>query len=229
MNAPAGPEDGIQARYPRTPYAPFSPSGTNMKITAEPQHFLDVPLVITEKLDGSNTRLHLGQAFPRSPDSNSRHPWLAMTRKHHAWKTAAAPDLHLYGEDIYGVHSVHYDPVAEDSTLYLFAASTQDIFAAWEQVEELAELYRILTVPVLHKGTFQNEAELRGLCLELVARQSALGPVREGVVIRRAQAFPAQEFHLNVCKAVRPNHVPPDQEHWSRHWRPCGLLQPAGT
>ncbi|MCY4486538.1 MAG: hypothetical protein OXF11_05400 [Deltaproteobacteria bacterium] len=53
---------------------------------------------------------------------------------------------------------------------------------------------------------------------------SALGGAREGVVIRLARAFPAEEFHLNVCKSVREDHVQSD-EHWSKHWRPCRIAR----
>ena len=103
-------------RYPRTPYAPFSLGGGAGRLTADLRDFLGRPIVITEKLDGSNVLLQGGGAFPRSPDSNGRHPWLAMVRKHHAWKTAANPHLALYGEDIYGVHTIQYYPVTEDRT-----------------------------------------------------------------------------------------------------------------
>ena len=209
-------------RYPRTPHAPFSPSAGDGP-TADLGPFLEVLLVITEKLDGTNTRLHNGQAYARSAHTAPA-PWLAMTRKHHSWKTSTDPVTHLYGEDIYGVHSVRYQPVREDRTLYLFAARTHTLWEPWEQVEAWAQLYNIPTVPVLHQGAFRTERDLRDLCLELIAQPSRMGTEREGIVIRRAQAFRDSDFRNYVCKVVRRDHVQPDEEHWSRHWTPCALI-----
>ena len=73
--------------------------------------FIGQEIVITEKLDGSNTLLHQGQACPRSSDGASASLWLAMARKHHAWNTIRLPELQLYGEDLYGVHAIEYDPL----------------------------------------------------------------------------------------------------------------------
>ena len=227
-NSPPAPTGAHKTpKYPRTPYAPFSPSGITGRPPAHIAHFLGVDLIITEKLDGSNTRLHNSRAYPRSTaDGNDhpRYPWLAMVRKHHAWKTANDPTTHLYGEDIYGLHSIRYDPVPEDRTFYLFATRTHVLWEPWDQVEAWAHIYRIPTVPVLHRGVFHSAQRLRDLCLELVRQPSALGPRREGVVIRTAQGFDPQSFPNAVCKVVRADHVQPDEEHWSRHWTPCRIL-----
>ena len=82
------------------------------------------------------------------------------------------------------------------------------------------------TVPVLHQGTFQTANQLEELCLHLLAQPSALGPEREGLVVRTSLPFQAQDFASSVCKVVRPGHVQPDQEHWSKHWQPCELTRP---
>ncbi len=45
---------------------------------------------------------------------------MAMVKKHHAWKVTE-PDVFLYGEDIYGVHSITYGPVPENETFHSFS------------------------------------------------------------------------------------------------------------
>ena len=50
-------------------------------------------------LDGSNTLLHQGEVYARSVSAPATGKWLAMVRKHHAWKVTE-PDVFLYGEDI---------------------------------------------------------------------------------------------------------------------------------
>ena len=113
-------------KYPRTPYSPWSPANPRNRPAADMTRFIGREIVITEKLDGSNTLLRQGQACPRSADSAAAAPWLAMARKHHAWKTIPLPELQLYGEDIYGVHAIEYDPVPEKATFRLFAAREND-------------------------------------------------------------------------------------------------------
>ena len=216
-----------QSKYPRTPYAAFSPSGPSGRLTADVSNFLGRPLVITEKLDGSNVRLHNGMAQPRSPNSNGRHPWLAMVRKHHAWKTKPYEYLELFGEDIYGVHSIRYDSVAEDRTFYLFAAKQRNAWASWDSVCAWALYMGIPTVPVLHEDVvFHKREDLEQVCLDLMAEPSALGPEREGLVVRVSKEFEDQHFSSSVCKGVRPNHVQADEEHWSRHWEACPIVPP---
>ena len=114
-------------KYPRTSYWPSSPSiVAGDRTTPCPEEFLGVELVITEKLDGSNILLHQGQVYARSTSGGpaTAAPWLAMVRKHHAWKLAQPGCKHilLYGEDLYGVHAIEYGPMREDHTFRVFAS-----------------------------------------------------------------------------------------------------------
>jgi len=70
-------------KYPRTPYSPWSAANPHSRPAADMTRFIGREIVITEKLDGSNTLLHQGQAYPLSKD-NAAASWLAMARKHHA-------------------------------------------------------------------------------------------------------------------------------------------------
>ena len=211
-------------KYPRTPYCPWSPDNSHNRPTADITSFVGREIVITEKLDGSNTLLHKGQARARSTDSAAAAPWLAMARKHHAWKTIPLRDLQLYGEDIYGVHAIEYDPVPENATFRLFAARKNDAWLSWDGVAALARKLDLTTVPVLYRGTPNTLRELRREAEALMCQPSAIGPEKEGIVIRIADSFPDDEFERSVCKMVRPGHVQPDAEHWRNRWRPCPLL-----
>ena len=214
-------------KYPRTPYSPWSAANPHNRPAPDMTRFVGQQIVITEKLDGSNTLLRRGQACPRSADSASASPWLAMARKHHAWKTIPLPDLQLYGEDIYGVHAIEYDSVPENATFRLFAARENDAWLSWDAVAALARKLDILTVPVLHRGTPETLRELRREAEALMRQPSAIGPEKEGIIIRIAGSFPASEFDRSVCKMVRPGHVQPADDHWSNRWRPCSLLPAA--
>ena len=218
----------LDAKFPRTPHWPWSPFiGGNDGVHPDPSRFVGEPVVVTEKLDGGNTLLHAGKVYARSVVAPSEGKWMAMVKKHHAWKVHE-PGVHLYGEDIYGVHSIEYDPVPEHETFYAFALrDAGGAFASFAEVEAYAKEREIPVVPVLFKGRFRSVAELRAFVERAHGEPSKLGGEREGVVLRLARGFPALEFPNDVCKSVRPGHVQND-EHWTRHWRPCRIARTSG-
>ena len=218
----------LDAKYPRTPYWPFSPSiGRDDGVHPDPEQFVGEPVVVTEKLDGGNTLLHAGNVYARSVSAPSEGKWMAMVKKHHAWKVNE-PDVYLYGEDIYGVHSIEYGPVSEDQTFHAFALRDgAGAFASFAEVEAYAKERAIPVVPVLFNGCFHSVAEVRAFVECAQAKPSVLGGEREGVVLRLARGFPASEFPENVCKSVRPGHVQTN-EHWTRHWKPCRIARAGG-
>ncbi|MDE0447604.1 MAG: RNA ligase family protein [Spirochaetaceae bacterium] len=212
-------------KYPRTPYWPDSPTKARDGDTlTDPERFVGRAVVVTEKLDGSNTLLHRGDVYARSVSAPAAAKWLGMVRKHHAWKVTE-PDVFLYGEDIYGVHSIEYDPVPEDRTFYAFALRLEDgSFGSFHEMTEYATTRAIPVVPVLFEGTFDSVRQVRDFVSQAHAQPSALGGEREGVVLHIAAGFPAADFQGNVCKSVRVGHVQSD-EHWSKRWRACRIAR----
>ena len=192
-----------------------------------PARFVDDAVVVTEKLDGGNTLLHDGKVYARSVSAPSEGKWMAMVKKHHAWKVME-PGVYLYGEDIYGMHSIAYGPVTEDKTFHAFAMRGGDgAFAAFAEVEAYAKQRKIPVVPVLFRGRFRSVEEIRDFVAHAHETPSMLGGEREGVVLRLERGFPAAEFQDSVCKSVRVGHVQTD-EHWTRNWRPCRIEGRAG-
>ena len=228
MIAESGSRAPLSVKYPSTPYWPWSPAiGRSDDVHRNPGRFVGESVVVTEKLDGGHTLLHAGKVYARSVSAPSDGKWMAMVKKHHAWKVNE-PDVYLYGEDIYGVHSIAYEPVAEQETFYTFALRNGDgVFAAFAEVEEYASRREIPVVPVLFRGCFRSVAEIRAFMKHAHGEPSMLGGEREGVVLRLAREFPASEFQDNVCKSARFGHVQTD-EHWTRKWRPSRIARRAG-
>ena len=212
-------------KYPSTLYWPWSPAyARDGKVHPDPLHFVGKPVVATEKLDGGNTLLHAGNVYSRSVSTPSNAGWMAMVKKHHAWKVTEQ-DIHLYGEDIYGVHSITYDPVPEDRTFHAFALRDgSGTFSSFAELETYADSKNIPIVPVLFRGCFQSIEEIRTFLEQAHMEPSQLGGEREGIVLRLAHGFPEQEFQLNVCKSVRAGHVQ-SSIHWSRNWKPCQIAR----
>ena len=210
-------------KYPRTPYWPYSPTiGRGDTLHPDPEWFVGRPVVMTEKLDGSNVLIHRGKVYGRSVASETANKWMAMVKKHHAWKITE-PDVFLYGEDIYGVHSIEYGAVREHETFHAFALrDSRGNFRSFAALEGFATERGISVVPVIHRGSFASVAEIRAFIRGEHAKPSALGGAREGVVVRVVEGFPSAGFARNVCKSVREDHVQTDQ-HWTRNWRPCAI------
>ncbi len=219
-------------KYPSTPHWPHSQTvHRDDSMHKYASHFLNRPIIITEKLDGGNTCLYNGEVFARSVVAPSTAGWMAMVKKHHAWKIPGvirdmsdriSNETEFYGEDIYGVHSIEYAEVSEDETFYLFAIRHGDYFFSWNEIESLAYHLGVNTVPVIYRGTVETEEELTKILEGQLVEPSHIGGAREGFVIRVAEEFPASTFDLNVCKYVRPGHVQTD-EHWTRNWQPCKI------
>ena len=68
------------AKYPTTPYWPWSPSiGRGDGIHIDPSRFVGEHVVVTEKLDGGNTvLLDAGRVYARSVAAPSEGKWMAM-------------------------------------------------------------------------------------------------------------------------------------------------------
>lgn len=185
-------------------------------------NFVGQEIIISEKLDGGNTCLFNGEAYARATGLPSHDGWMAMVRKHHAWKTHQFPDVAFYGEDLYGIHSVEYDALPENETYYLFAVRVGDTFLAWDEVELYASLLEVKTVPVVFCGMFDTQNALTRFMQDERKKPSALGPEKEGFVIRHPDEFNASNFEQHVVKYVRKNHVQTNT-HWRKNWQPCQL------
>jgi hypothetical protein len=205
-------------KYPRTPHLPWSPGASADDVSlSDTSRFDGLEVVVTEKMDGENTTIYADHVHARSVDS-AHHPSRSWVKALQAQLRPHIPaGFRLCGENLYAEHSLHYGELP--SYFLLFSIWDESNYAlSWDDTEQWAALLELSTVPVLYRGLW-DEACARELSL-------SLDPLtREGLVVRRAAAFPFAEFGEAVAKWVRPNHVTTD-EHWlSRPVRPNGLKE----
>jgi hypothetical protein len=213
-------------KYPRTYHLPFSPGTTSDdRIATDVSRLFGEEVVITEKLDGENTCLNRFGVFARSHAAPTRNPWASyLQERWQCWRHDLG-ELELFGESLYAVHSLEYTGL--DAHYFVFAIREGERWLSWDEVETLAGVLGIPTVPVLFRGRV-NEGGLQPLVLRLVQELSCktdpeLGPTqREGVVVRVARELTDEEFATHVFKWVRKGHVQ-TTEHWSRNWRRAPL------
>jgi len=211
------------SKYNRTLHFPFSPGHTSDdRVSKDMSELINQEIVITEKLDGSNTAMTKGGVYGRSHVEFSKNPW--DVKSWEIWniiKNDVDNDMFIFGEGMYGIHSIEYTNLT--SYFYIFGMRDNNIWVPWEKVEEYAYLFDIPTVPVLFKGIVKSEKELKELIEKLSKEPSKLGGVREGVVARVAGMFHNDDFSSNVLKWVRKGHVQTD-EHWTRNWKKAKIV-----
>lgn len=221
----------INTKYPRTYHIPWSPGATSDDKKLPNDWFYGYgwagsEIVITEKLDGENTAFQDGDVFSRSHAVPTRTPW-----SRNLWDTDGllwkvrdkiSPDEIVYGENLYGEHSIHYDRLP--AYFFAFACRNGNWWFPWDDVVLMAEILQVPTVPVLWRGVIETEPQLRRLISQFMAEPSTYGDTKEGVVIRKVGGFDNDQFPKNVAKWVRENHVQTDQ-HWTRNWKKAELIK----
>lgn len=207
----------ISSKYPRTPHLPFSPGGTrDDRRLSDVSNLVGDPVVITEKLDGSNLCMTREHVFARSHQVAPAHPSFDAAKALHAQIRWMIPEgLSVFGEWCYAVHSITYEEGVPFFSVFGVRDDTTDTWLSWEDVEALAAKLGLPTAPVLFRGIIETEQELIRLVEDLSKEKSEYGSTREGIVVRIAMAFAADVFDTSVAKWVRPDHVQ-DSEHWSK-------------
>lgn len=202
----------MSTKYPRTPHLPFSPGRTrDDRVLSSVDPFIGTPLIVTEKMDGSNVCLENNNLFARSHSKSPNHPSFDALKAVHAQIKHVIPNnLQIFGEWLYAQHSIFYNSLP--NYLAIFAVCENSKWASWEEVELWANELNVPTVPVLKTITFQNEKDLQKEIEHLAQLPSLFGDEREGVVIRNTSSF--TDFESNVAKFVRANHVQTD-DHWT--------------
>ncbi|MAQ85351.1 MAG: hypothetical protein CMH12_19175 [Maritimibacter sp.] len=195
-------------KYGRTFHLPNSPGvGNDDKIIQDLAQLRAAPeVVFTEKMDGENTTIFSGGCHARSPDSGY-HPSRDWMKAYAAGiSPSLSADERIVGEYLFAKHSVAYDHLP--SYFLGFAWFVGDEVQGWDHtIERFTEL-GIATVPVLHRGQF-NDATVK-MVLESLDLQK-----QEGFVVRSSSSFLEREQPTHIAKYVREGHVQSDT-HWTK-------------
>lgn len=222
--------EDINTKYPRTYHLPWSPGATSDDKKLSPDWFsadgwAGKEIVITEKLDGENTAFQNGDVFSRSHSVPTRSPWSRnlWDKDGLLWmiKDKISPDEIVYGENLYGEHSIHYDRLP--AYFFAFACRRENQWWSWDDVVLMADILHVPTVPVLWRGKLESESQLKEMISKFMSEPSTFGDTKEGVVIRKTGSFDNSDFSRNVAKWVRENHVQTD-EHWTKNWKRAKLI-----
>jgi len=206
----------MSAKYFRTHHLPFSPGGTSDdRRLRSVDHLLNIPVVVSDKLDGSNLMMSRHHVFARSHAGAPKHPSFDMAKQVHATIAHLIPEgLSVFGEWVFAVHSITYSALPGYFCIFGVRDDATGVWWSWEEVKMMAIELGMPTVPVLFEGIFPSEKALEAEVLRLAALPSQCGGEREGVVVRIASDF--TDPQISIAKHVRAGHVQTDQ-HWSHN------------
>lgn len=204
-------------KYPRTFHLPFSPGATNDdKIAKNVDFLLNTPLILLEKIDGSNLSINKDNVFARTHSGPPKHYSFNFAKSIHASiKHKLVDGLDYFGEYCYAKHSIAYSELPGYFLLFGIRAyiDGNGWWKSWGSVKSFAKTLDIPTVPELEKIQVSSAKELQKAVEKHMNEPSVCGGEREGIVVRLAEAFSVREFSKANLKYVRQNHVQ-TSEHW---------------
>jgi len=136
-------------KYPRTYHLPYSPGATkdDKKLQGDWfKYYQGKEIVITAKLDGENTCFSSQDVYARSHGAPTRSPWsrnLWDPSNGLYWRIKSMiGDYELiFGENLYGEHSIHYDKLPAYWFMFAGYDKEADMWYSWEDVKLMASYF----------------------------------------------------------------------------------------
>lgn len=210
-------------RFPHTPHvawlSPGRPRDDKLLLPAEVEVLLSGEVVIEEKVDGANLGFSVdddgalraqnrGSFLDLDAPKGQWKPlkrWLASRR--YALADALYPQLMLFGEWCYAVHSVRYTRLPDWFLAFDVYDRARNEFWDVERRNALAKKLDLVTVPELGRGKQTVESLMR----LLGQSQLTEGPA-EGLYVRREEGG----VLTARAKLVRAEFVQTIDDHWSK-------------
>lgn len=210
-------------RFPHTPHLAWlgkdQPRDDKVMTPAEVAEILARPITVEEKVDGANVGISVdehGDLCAQNRGSyltrESCHPqfkplfrWLDERRG--ALEDALFPDLMLFGEWCYAVHSVAYDRLPDWFLAFDVFDRAAGKFWSVPRRDALVRQLGLALIPRLADGRFQL-AELPGL----LGRSRLADVPAEGIYVRCDNG----DHLVARAKVVRSEFTQAIEEHWSK-------------
>ena len=173
----------------------------------------EVELVVTEKLDGSNSCLTSEKVYARSHSGEPhRDEWDWLKKKHREELMHQIPDhIAIYGEYLYARHSIKYTELPDYFIVFAALDMEEEKWLSWKETVVLATELGLPTAPVIEQGYWEEIDKERS-----PSGKSEYGDTREGYVIRPYRSFDYGKWSDFAAKCVRENHIRTEELHWRK-------------
>lgn len=209
-------------RFPRTPHLVWlgQDQARDDKVLSpeEASELLSEAVLVEEKVDGANVGLSVSdsgvlRAQNRGAyiEQQTCHPQFKRLFRwheahHHSLTEALDPNLILFGEWCYAVHSVRYTKLPDWFLAFDVYDRRRHEFWSATRRDELTDTIGLARVPKVAQGRFDVDDIVRMLGVSRLSN----GPA-EGVYVRRDD----DTRLLARAKVVRPEFVQQIESHWS--------------
>lgn len=210
-------------RFPHTPHlawlGPGKPREDKVLDAVEVLELLSAPVIVEEKVDGANLGFSIDDTGALLAQNRGKHleldtpagQWKTLKRwlslRTHALAEALGPDLILFGEWCYAVHSVSYTRLPDWFLAFDVYDRKTGEFWSVDRRNELTHHLGLAVVPELGRGRF----DILGLTKMLNRSALTDGPA-EGLYVRREE----DGRLIERAKLVRSEFVQAIGEHWSK-------------
>lgn len=210
-------------RFPHTPHLAWlgrdRPRADKVLTDAEAESFTSADVIVEEKIDGANLGFSVDDHGALRAQGRGSYldldglvgQWKPLARwlstRRHALTEALAPNLVLFGEWCYAVHSVRYSQLPDWFVAFDVYDRASDEFWSVARRNALTVALHVAVVPELGRGRF----DLRALKQLLGCSRFGEGWA-EGLYMRRE----ASGRLIARAKLVRSEFVQAIEEHWSR-------------
>lgn len=211
----------MSEKYPRTPHLPWSPGITSEdRVIDSIESLLNTPILLTEKMDGSNVCLESEGVYARSHTDAPRHEsFHALKALHASLRPNIPSEWQVFGEWLWARHSIAYDRLPAYLLIFGIRDQSRNEWLSWEEQEQWVAMRDLSLVPVLWRGIAHTEDELKRQ-VQVRTKLPAFSQEQEGIVARVSGKIPNGDFERSVAKWVRPHHVQTDS-----HWRDQKILR----
>lgn len=210
-------------RFPHTPHLAWLGAGQprvdKVLGAAEASELLSGTVVVEEKLDGANLGFSVDEGGRLRAQNRGNYldledlksQWKPLTRwlatRHHALAEALAPDLMLFGEWCYAVHSVRYLRLSDWFLAFDIFDRAAGEFWSVDRRNGVARGLGIAVVPELGRGHFRLDQ-----LTKMLGRSALTDGPAEGLYVRRE----VDGRLLERAKLVRAEFVQNIDQHWSK-------------
>ncbi|MEX1126955.1 MAG: RNA ligase family protein [Vicinamibacterales bacterium] len=210
-------------RFPKTPHLMWlgvgAPRDDKVISPEDAAELLLHVLVVEEKIDGANIGISLGDRDELRVQNrgaflawDSLHPqfkplprWIETHRR--VLTDALRPELILFGEWCYAMHSVHYTRLPDWFIAFDIYDRAFGKFWSVERRDAFTDQVGLATAPRVARGKFEAEG-----MKELIGRSRFADGPAEGIYVR----WDRGEFLERRAKLVQPEFTQSISEHWSR-------------
>eukprot|EP01130_Rhizamoeba_saxonica_P017999 TRINITY_DN8893_c0_g1_i1.p1 TRINITY_DN8893_c0_g1~~TRINITY_DN8893_c0_g1_i1.p1 ORF type:complete len:230 (+),score=43.52 TRINITY_DN8893_c0_g1_i1:13-702(+) len=183
------------------------------------EFFFSNTVRLEEKIDGSNLGISIDENYniiyqnrSKIVTSATASQWKGLdkwlTDHPGVWEVLTSPDIILFGEWCFAVHSIHYTKLPDYFIAFDIYLKSEQKFVCREELERRLEGSGIPIIRVIDSGIFSKEEMLNYL--------DSISEYRDGTVEGIYVRVDDEQFSLRRGKIVRPDFIQGIDEHWTK-------------